>query len=422
MADKIKGITLEIGGDTSGLESALNEINKQSSAVSKELKEVEKALKLDPTNVELLAQKQELLGKQAEIAAQRVEKMGEAQKIFDEAVKNGDIEKGTEEYRKFERQVATAEGQLKKASAALNDTEEATEDVGEQAEKTGKQVEKSGEGFSKFGEAAKKGAEIAAAAIATATAAAAGLVKESVEAYADYEQLVGGVEKLFGEKDSNAVAENARNAYKTAGMSANEYMETVTGFSASLISSVGGDTEEAAKLADVAITDMADNVNTFGSDLSSIQSAYAGFAKGQYTLLDNLKLGYGGTKTEMERLLADAEAFSGVKYDINSYADIVKAVHAVQEQMKITGSTAKEASSTISGSASAMKSAWQNALAGLADSNADVGALSQNLVDSISTFADNVLPRVDQSIQGISTMVSSLAEEISGLVRELLPS
>ena len=180
-----------------------------------------------------------------------------------------------------------------------------------------------------------------------AGAAAVKLGKEVIAAYADYEQLVGGVDTLF--KDSSQeIQRYAANAYKTAGLSANEYMETVTGFSASLIQSLGGDTEKAAKYADMAITDMSDNANKMGTDMSSIQNAYQGFAKQNYTMLDNLKLGYGGTKQEMERLLADAEKISGVKYDISSYADVVEAIHVMQESMDIAGTTAKEAEATIS--------------------------------------------------------------------------
>jgi len=168
----------------------------------------------------------------------------------------------------------------------------------------------------------------------------------SVKGYADYEQLAGGVETLFG-KSSQSVIDNASKAYQTAGMSANEYMETVTGFSASLLQSLGGDTQKAAEKADMAIRDMSDNANKMGSDIESIQTAYAGFSKQNFTLLDNLKLGYGGTKTEMERLLKDAEKISGVKYDISSYGDIVDAIHVVQTEMHISGLSAEEAAEKV---------------------------------------------------------------------------
>ena len=204
---------------------------------------------------------------------------------------------------------------------------------------------------SKFGAAAKGiAAGVGAAAIgavAAGTTAVIGLVKTASEAYGDFEQLSGGVETLFGDA-ADYVQARASAAFETAGLSANEYMETVTSFSASLIQSVGGDTEKAAKLADQAIIDMSDNANKMGSSMESIQNAYQGFAKQNYTMLDNLKLGYGGTKEEMARLLKDAEKLSGVKYDLSSYADIVEAIHVVQENMGIAGTTAKEASETIS--------------------------------------------------------------------------
>ena len=198
--------------------------------------------------------------------------------------------------------------------------------------------------------------------MAGATMAAAGLVaitKSAIANYAEYEQLVGGVDTLF--KDSSKkVQEYANNAYKTAGISANEYMETVTSFSASLLQSLGGDTDKAASVADMAITDMSDNANKMGTDIGRIQDTYQGFAKQNYTMLDNLKLGYGGTKTEMERLLKDATAISGVKYDISNLNDVYQAIHVIQGELDITGTTAKEASTTIQGSISSMKSAWTN--------------------------------------------------------------
>lgn len=272
-----------------------------------------------------------------------------------------------------------------------------------------------------IGKTVGKGLAVASAAAATATVA---LVKSAVESYASYEQLIGGVETLF--KDSAGVVEQyANNAYKTAGMSANQYMETVTSFSASLLQSLGGDTEAAAKKADLAITDMADNANKMGSSMESVENAYKGFAKQNYTMLDNLKLGYGGTKAEMERLLADAEKLSGVKYDISSYSDIIDAIHVVQTEMGITGTTAKEASSTIEGSLNSMKAAWANVVTGIADENADFDTLISNLVDSVGTFADNIIPRITQALKGVGTLIEKLApviaEQLPGLIEAILP-
>ena len=290
--------------------------------------------------------------------------------------------------------------------------------LGGEAESAGK---KAGGSFSSaFGAALKA----AGAGIAAGAAGISALVKSSIESYANYEQLVGGVETLF--KDSaDVVQQYAADAYKTAGLSANEYMETVTGFSASLLQSLDGDTARAASTADMAITDMADNANKMGSSMESIQNAYQGFAKQNYTMLDNLKLGYGGTKSEMERLLADASEIAGVEFSIDSYADIIDAIHVIQTEMGITGTTAKEAGETISGSVSAMKSAWQNLVIGIADDNADFDALLDNVINSAITAAHNILPRLQQTLGGVGKLVEGLApviaEALPVLVEDVLP-
>lgn len=262
----------------------------------------------------------------------------------------------------------------------------------------------------------------AASVAATATAA---LVKSAVTAYADYEQLVGGVETLF--KDSaGEVQKYAANAYQTAGLSANEYMETVTGFSASLLQSLDGDTKAAAEKANVAITDMSDNANKMGTSMESIQNAYQGFAKQNYTMLDNLKLGYGGTKEEMQRLLEDAEKLSGQKFDLSSYADIVDAIHVVQTEMGITGTTAKEAATTIQGSVNMTKAAWQNLIVGIADDTQDFDVLVNNFVESVTTAGNNILPRVEIALKGVGTLVEKLApiiaKTVPNIVSTTLPS
>ena len=298
----------------------------------------------------------------------------------------------------------------------------------------------------------KAAAKASVAALSTVSGAVVAITKKSLDAYADYEQLTGGVETLFGTQGmsieeyaksvgksvdqvkgeyaklqtaQSEVMANAANAYKTAGLSANEYMETVTSFSASLIQSVGGDTVKAAELADQAIVDMADNANKMGTSMESIQNAYQGFAKQNYTMLDNLKLGYGGTKEEMERLLADAEAISGVHYDISSYADVVSAIHVIQTEMGITGTTAKEAASTISGSINMTKAAWQNLLTGFGDENADLGALVDNLVDSATTAIGNIGNRVKVILpnlaKGLTELVSAVVPVVSDLMGEFLP-
>jgi hypothetical protein len=268
-------------------------------------------------------------------------------------------------------------------------------------------------------------AKVGGAAIAAASGGVIAMTAQAVRSYADYEQLVGGVETLF--KDSaDQVKQYAADAYKTAGMSANEYMETVTGFSASLLQSLGGDTKAAAEMADMAITDMADNANKMGSDMASIQNAYQGFAKQNYTMLDNLKLGYGGTKEEMARLLADAEAISGIHYDIESYADVVEAIHVIQTEMGITGTTAKEASETISGSLATLKGAWQNLLVGMADPAADIDTLIDNLVESAGTAAENLMPAIEHALTGMAGVVEKLApiiaEKLPQFISDVLPA
>lgn len=312
--------------------------------------------------------------------------------------------------------------EVDKLKKGCQEATKSIKDVGDTAEQTGG---KSDSAFSKLGNAAKKAGAVAVKALAAGTAAAAAgvvaLTKSAVQSYAEYEQLVGGVETLF--KNSAGIVQGyAENAWKTAGLSANQYMETVTSFSASLLQSLGGDTAEAAKVADMAITDMADNANKMGSSMESIQNAYQGFAKQNYTMLDNLKLGYGGTKEEMQRLLADAEKLTGIKYDINNLNDVYEAIHVIQGELGITGTTAEEAAKTIAGSTAAMKAAWQNLVTGIADDNADFGALIDTFVESAGTAMDNILPRVEIALQGIAALIEELLPVIAARIPEILNS
>ncbi len=272
-------------------------------------------------------------------------------------------------------------------------------------------------------------AKIGGAAIAAAGAAAVAITKQAVENYGEYEQLVGGVETLF-KSSADTVMQYAKNAYQTAGMSANEYMTTVTAFSASLLQSMGGDTEAAAEKANLAITDMSDNANKMGTDMQSIQNAYQGFAKQNYTMLDNLKLGYGGTNEEMQRLLDDANALNAAQgnytnYTISSYADIVDAIHTVQTEMGITGTTQLEASTTIQGSIASMKAAYDNFITGLGDENADMAELITNLLGSTVTVAGNLLPVVERILENIGVVVQEkgpeMIEKFVGYAIEKLP-
>ena len=309
---------------------------------------------------------------------------------------------------------------------------------------------------SSFGSAFASGlglvTKVTAAAVTTAAAGVTKLTQEAVSSFADYEQLVGGVETLFGTggagleeyaasigKTASEAAEgyasliqaqelvmnNADMAFKTAGLSANEYMETVTSFSASLLQSTAGDTMLAAEIADQAIIDMADNANKMGTSMESIQNAYQGFAKQNYTMLDNLKLGYGGTKEEMERLLADASALSGIEYDISNLADVYNAIHVIQEEMGIAGTTADEAEGTISGSLASVGAAWKNLVAGMANPNADLGTLIDQLVQTGITALDNLMPTIEQALIGIASLITQITpiivQMLPGLVDTLVP-
>ena len=247
--------------------------------------------------------------------------------------------------------------------------------------------------------------------------ALANLGKSALDSVGQLEQNVGGVETLFGDA-ADAVIASADRAYQTAGMSANDYMSTVTSFSASLLQSLGGNTEEAAKVADMAIIDMADNANKMGTSMDMIQNAYQGFAKQNYTMLDNLKLGYGGTKTEMERLLADAEKLTGVKYDINNLNDVYQAIHAVQEEMGITDTTAKEAASTLEGSMASAKAAWDNFMSGSGDAD--------QLADAFATAADNIVKNLAEIIprfaETLPALGGAIIAQIPGLVAAIVPA
>lgn len=262
--------------------------------------------------------------------------------------------------------------------------------------------------------------KVAMGAAAAGTAAVAGLTKQATDSFANYQQLVGGVETLFSDSADTVLA-NADRAFTTAGLSANDYMETVTSFSASLLQSLDGDTARAAETADRAIIDMSDNANKMGTSMESIQNAYQGFAKQNYTMLDNLKLGYGGTKEEMKRLLADAGKIAGVKFDISSYADIIDAIHVMQESMGIAETTSIEAASTISGSMASVKSSWENVLTAIGTGDADkINETINQLVETAGVFAQNMIPTIEASLGGISQLISQLAPEIAEIIPELI--
>lgn len=373
--------------------SELNSIGQQLRTLNTEMKAVTTAFDANESSQKRLTTQSDVLTRQLSLQEQQVT---EIQKALDYAKAN---------YAENSNEVQRWQQALNNATADLNRTKAGIEAVNNEMKDTSI--------VSQFGSALKAGLAVAAKAAAAGTAAAAGaviaLTKSAVENYGEAEQLVGGVETLF--KDSaGTVEEYANNAYQTAGLSANKYMETVTSFSASLLKSMGNDTEAAAKKADLAITDMSDNANKMGTDMQSIQNAYQGFAKQNYTMLDNLKLGYGGTKEEMQRLIDDANALNAVQgnytnYTIESYADIVDAIHTVQTEMGITGTTAKEASTTIEGSIGAMKAAYANFVTGLGNDNADISELSSQLIQSVGTVAENVLPVVETVLKNIAEAV-----------------
>ena len=283
------------------------------------------------------------------------------------------------------------------------------------------EVDRIGDGIkNKLGIAAKAGVA-AVAAVGTATVA---IGKTALDAYSNYEQLVGGIDTLF--KSSSAkMQQYAANAYQTAGVSANRYMEISTSFAAALISSLGGNTEAAADMANTAITDMSDNANKMGTSLETVQEAYMSLSRGNYEMLDSLKLGYGGTKSELQRLLSDAEKFSAAQgevrdFSVDSYSDIVEAIHIVQDEMGITGTTAEEAATTIEGSVNMAKAAWDNWLAGLGDEDADMGGLTDQLVQSVATAGENIVPRVGQIMATLGQTVADYAPGVGLRLRDAL--
>ena len=306
--------------------------------------------------------------------------------------------------------------EIDKLKKQVNDAKKTIEKFTEGSEKGASKMDKAFKtAGDNLGKATKAGAKVAAAAIASVSTAIAGLATISVKSYAEYEQLTGGVEKLFG-TSSKTIMKYAQDAYKNAGVNANTYMEQVTSFSASLISSLGGDTDAAAEYANKAINDMADNMNVFGSNIEDVQHAYQGFAKQNYTMLDNLKLGYGGTQKEMQRLIDDANKLKEAQGEvgdltIDKYSDVIEAIHTVQTEMNITGTTAKEAEGTISGSINMTMAAWGNLMTGLADGNANIPLLVSNVISSATSVLENIIPIVKQVLQSIPAAISEISPE-----------
>ena len=400
-SSRIKGITIDIGGNTQKLQEALKGVDKQIYGLNADLKDLNKALQLDPKNTELLAQKQDVLQRNIKTSTDRLEALKEAQRQL------GDYNKLTDEQK----------SQYNALSGEIAKTEKAIKDMNTELKNTSK-LDLSGlkEGLKKVGDVALDVSKKLVQVTGAVAGALSGVVGLGVKSYAELEQNLGGIETLFGE-NADLVVENAKKAFKTAGVSANEYMAGVTSFSASLLQSLSGDTKKAAEVSDMAFKDMSDNANKFGTDMGSIQNAYQGFAKQNYTMLDNLKLGYGGTKTEMQRLLKDAEKFSGVKYDINNLSDVYEAIHVIQEELGVTGTTAKESASTISGSMASMKASFDNFI------NGSGGA--EDLIESVNNVLTNVsnavLKIAPSILSGIPTLITSILPQIITMITNLLP-
>lgn len=401
MSKKLRGITIEIDGNTTKLNEAIKGLNTTINSANAELRALNNALKLDPKNVELLSQKQEVLKNNIAASKDKLEQLKTAQKQMGQY--NSLTEQQKETYRALSIEISKSENAIKSMNKELKKVNSID-------------FEKIKKSLSKVGEIASNVIKTVGGVVTAVGTAIGSVVAAGVKSYADLEQNIGGVETLFKE-NSQKVIDNANKAYETAGVSANEYMQLVTSFSASLLQSLGGDTAKAADVADMALIDIADNANKFGTDMQSIQNAYQGFAKQNYTMLDNLKLGYGGTKSEMERLLADAQKISGVKYDIANLSDVYNAIHVIQTELDVTGTTAKESATTISGSMTSMKAAFDNFLNG--------SGSPEQLSNSITTFISNVsnviLKLAPSILSGLSTLFQNLVPQIGKLIMNMLP-
>lgn len=408
----------------------ISQIIQQSKTLESQMKLVASQFTAATTAEERNAKTASVLSKQIDVQRDRVKLL--AEQTGKAAAKYGPLNEYTLKYQES----------LNKATATLNKMQSELRNTSSGVEELGDDMRDGSEKALSFGDVLKanvasgfivSGVKAMASAIKEATAALVDLGKQSIMGFAEQEQLIGGVDTLFKESSAQ-VQQYANDAYKTAGLSANQYMETVTSFSASLLQSLGGDTAAAAQKADRAITDMSDNANKMGTDMQSIQDAYQGFAKQNYTMLDNLKLGYGGTKQEMERLVAEAAAMTKEQEKLNvavdagdlSFSNIVDAISVVQEHLDIAGTTADEAATTIEGSANAMKSAWSNLITGMSNENLDLDKLVQNVIDSVNIFADNLTTRLQVMLprfaKGMTQLVNGLVPYVGPAMETLLPA
>lgn len=408
----------------------INQIIQQSKTLESQMKLVASQFTAATSAEEKNAKTASVLSKQIDVQRERVKLL--AEQTGKAAAKYGESDEKTQKWQQA----------LNEATATLNKMQGELRNASSGVEELGDDMREGSEKALSFGDVLKanvasdfivSGVKAMASAIKEATAALVDLGKQSIMGFAEQEQLIGGVDTLFKESSAQ-VQQYANDAYKTAGLSANQYMETVTSFSASLLQSMGGDTQAAAEKANRAITDMSDNANKMGTDMTSIKNAYQGFAKQNYTMLDNLKLGYGGTKQEMERLVAEAAAMTDEQKKLNvavnagdlSFSNIVDAISVVQEHLDIAGTTADEAATTIQGSANAMKSAWSNLITGMSNDNLDQDKLVQNVIDSVNIFADNLTTRLQTMLprfaEGLNKLVTGLIPYVGPTLELLLPS
>lgn len=425
MANKY-GYMAKIGIDTSGLQTSIKDVDTAVKSLSREMKAVDSVIAQSGESAEMTAQKNELYSQKIAKLTEKLTALKSVENNVLSARNNGNI--SAEQFREYEREVVSTESALKRLT-------EEQKNLGKAAEETGDKSEK---GLEKTTDALKKVEKVAMATTAAVTAALGKLSSDALSAYSQYEQLVGGIETLFAGAE-DIVLENAENAFKTAGVSANNYMQTVTSFSATLLQGLDGDTEKAARIADQALIDMADNANKMGTAMGSIQYAYQGFAKQNYTMLDNLKLGYGGSQAEMARLINDSGVLNGQMVATAKnvkeipFDKVIEAIHVIQTNLGITGTTAKEAESTIEGSLNKLKASWENALVeiaqplddfaqdGLTVLNDNVDEIKEALVDTM----EEIKPLLDDTLEKVKDWIESgglkeLSENIVGTVEFII--
>lgn len=410
MANKnIKGITIDIGGNTTKLQDALKDVDKQVYSLNSDLKSLNQALKLDPKNTELLSQKQEVLARNISATKEKLQTLKEAQKQMGDYNHLTDEQKSS--YNQLSLEIAKSEKALKDMNKELKTT-------------SGIDTEKLEKGLKKVGEVALDVSKKLLQVTTAISGALTGIVSLGVKSYADFEQNVGGIQKLFGESADDLI-EKSKMAYKTAGISANEYMETATSFSASLLKSVGGDTEKAVALTDRAIQDMSDNANTFGTSMDEVMNVYKALSKEQFSTLDNLKLGYAGTKEGMKQLIKDASQYKDIQAELGitidessmSYDNMINAISVMQRQMNIAGTTTKEAEGTITGSINMVKASFDNFING-SGSPEDLADAMTSMLKNIAKAVGKLAPQI---LKGIVSLFSSIAPQVVTLVKDLLP-